>query len=144
MSIKQRQSFIVSDTELSPIIELLQSLAVSKKIFTFEGTLGAGKTTLIQTFSRALGITEPVNSPTYTYMNIYTTPTLTLYHFDLYRLSSYNDFIEAGFYEYLTIPHSLCFIEWPEIIAAQLPPEITCSISIDYYEKKRRYTLSYE
>lgn len=139
----QTQSYIISDNELDQVVERLLALTYTKKIFTFTGTLGAGKTTLIQALCKTLGVTEPVQSPTYTYMNIYKTPETTIYHFDLYRLSSYHDFVEAGFEEYLSTPDSLCFIEWPEIIQSTLPADKTCSIFIDYHEKKRLYTLSY-
>ncbi len=137
------KSYILSDTELDQIVEKLLALTNTKKIFTLTGTLGAGKTTLVQKLFKRLGITEPVQSPTYTYMNIYETPHLIIYHFDLYRLSSYHDFIEAGFEEYLNAPNALCFIEWPEVIQSHLPTNETCSIFIDYHEKKRAYTLSY-
>lgn len=139
----QTQSYILSDNELNQIVKKLLVLTSTKKIFTFTGTLGAGKTTLIQALCKTLGVAEPVQSPTYTYMNIYQTPHVTIYHFDLYRLSSYRDFVEAGFEEYLSIPNSLCFIEWPEIIETTLSVDNTCSVFIDYHEKKRLYTLSY-
>ena len=138
------ESFILSDTQLPQLVEKLVALSATKRIFTFTGTLGAGKTTLIQAVCRKLGITEPIASPTYTYMNIYKTPTLTVYHFDLYRLSSYDSFIDLGFDEYLNAPHSICLIEWPEIVVPVLPSQTTCSVAIDYHEKKREYTLSYE
>lgn len=134
---------ILADNELSALVRLLQDLTKTKKVFTFSGTLGAGKTTLIQSFCRSLGVTEPIQSPTYTYMNIYHATNLTIYHFDLYRLTTYQDFLDAGFDEYLLLPDSICLIEWPEIILPVLSPENTCSIAIDYYERKRCYTLSY-
>ena len=139
----QNQSHLLSDNELDQVVERLLALTHTKKIFTFTGTLGAGKTTLIPPLCKTLGVTEPVQSPTYTYMNIYKTPETTIYHFDLYRLSSYHDFVEAGFEEYLSIPNSFCFIEWPEVVQSTLPVNDTCSIFIDYHEKKRLYTLSY-
>ncbi len=134
---------ILSDHELSSLVTFLQGLTKTKKVFAFSGTLGAGKTTLIQSFCRSLGVTEPIQSPTYTYMNIYHATNLTIYHFDLYRLTTYQDFLDAGFDEYLLLPNSICLIEWPEIILPILSPESTCSIDIDYYERKRCYTLSY-
>lgn len=136
-------SYTLSQSELPQLIERLVKLTETKQVFTFIGTLGAGKTTLIQGLCKALKVTEPISSPTYTYMNVYRTYNLTIYHFDLYRLTSYHDFVEAGFEEYLLQPNSLCLIEWPEIVIPHIAPESLCSLFIDYQEEKRCYTLSY-
>ncbi len=136
-------TYILSNTQLDSLVKALSSQLPTKKIFTFSGTLGAGKTTLIQALGRSLGVTEPIQSPTYTYMNIYTSSVGLIYHFDLYRFSNYQEFLDAGFDEFLLEPHSLCFIEWPEIVLPHIDKSQTCTISIDYQEKKRCYTLSY-
>lgn len=100
--------------------ELVEKME-QNKVFTFTGPLGAGKTTLIQTMFKQLGVTGPVQSPTYTYMSVYHLPNnRTFYHFDLYRLNSSDDFITEGFDEYLLKENSWCFIEWPEVIATLL------------------------
>src|SRR5271163_1558782 len=71
-------------------------------VMTFSGPLGAGKTTLIRELLRVNGIDELVTSPTFTYMNIYRNKQgRTFYHFDLYRITSLDSFVEAGFNEYL-------------------------------------------
>lgn len=112
-------------------------------IMTFSGTLGAGKTTLIQALLKQCGIYGDIQSPTFTYLNEYTNAkTQTFYHFDLYRLKNKHDFLTAGFEEYLYIPNSWALIEWPEIIMPLLKKRV-CHCVIDYHGQDRR-RLRYE
>jgi tRNA threonylcarbamoyladenosine biosynthesis protein TsaE len=88
-------------------------------ILLLQGELGAGKTTLTKAIVHgALGIdTDEVTSPTFAYLNIYSTPTKVFYHFDLYRIKSEDDFLSLGFDEYFQAGGICCF-EWPERIAS--------------------------
>ena len=109
------------------------------KLFAFSGSLGAGKTTLISAILKQLKIDEPILSPTFNYVNIYKNlDGNKFYHFDLYRLSSSEDFLNAGFEEYLYEPGSWSFIEWPEIIKDILPKKEVCYINIDYHGFDKR------
>jgi tRNA threonylcarbamoyladenosine biosynthesis protein TsaE len=102
------------------------------QVVTFTGSLGAGKTTLINALCRQMGVTDHVSSPTFTYVNIYTTVNgKKIYHFDLYRINTLDDFIMAGFDEYLYVPYSWAFIEWPAVIMPLLDHDV-CHASIDY------------
>lgn len=86
-------------------------------IVAFVGPLGAGKTTLIKCLLARLGVQEEVTSPTFAYVNTYVgAGGMTIHHFDLYRLSSLDEFLQAGFDEYLTDPAAVTVIEWPEVI----------------------------
>lgn len=97
--------------------EHLLPLCKEHHIFTFIGPLGAGKTTLIRELLKQQGIQEAITSPTFGYIKSYKTPSGTaLYHFDLYRITSIEDFIAAGFDEYIQQPKSISYIEWPEVI----------------------------
>jgi len=87
-------------------------------ILTLSGNLGSGKTTFVQGLAAGLQIEEPVASPTFVYLNIYQ-GTLPLFHFDLYRLKTKEDFFALGFQEYLSAG-GICAIEWPEKI--DFPP----------------------
>jgi tRNA threonylcarbamoyladenosine biosynthesis protein TsaE len=116
--------------------KFLLPLANTYRIFTFEGPLGAGKTTLIKEFLRQNGVTSLVTSPTFGYFNTYQGNNRTFYHFDVYRISSVDEFIHAGFEEYLHQPDAIVLIEWPAIIAPLLKdPRIaskTCSLTFSY------------
>lgn len=99
---------------------------------TFTGSLGAGKTTLISNLVRQLGTQDQVNSPTFTYVNIYQLPDgKKIYHFDLYRINFLEEFIAAGFDEYLYAPNSWALIEWPEVIKPLLTHDV-CDVVIDH------------
>jgi len=99
----------VIEKELLPIIE-------NAKIITLQGPLGVGKTTITKQILKSLGVDEVVVSPTFGYVNSYQSNVGTLYHFDLYRLNSEEEFVAAGFDEYLVEPETKSFIEWPTVI----------------------------
>lgn len=91
-------------------------------VVCFFGDLGAGKTTLIKGLAAGLLGTsgDEVNSPTFTYLNIYTGPK-TLYHFDLYRMRDADEFLSMGFDEMFDAG-GVCCIEWSEKIVELIPP----------------------
>lgn len=77
------------------------------------GDLGAGKTTLVRGFLRELGVTDQVRSPTFTLVEPYLVNFGTVYHFDLYRMITAEEFYYIGGSDYFT-PQSICLLEWPE------------------------------
>jgi tRNA threonylcarbamoyladenosine biosynthesis protein TsaE len=94
------------------------------------GELGAGKTTFARGFLRALGVTQPVRSPTFTLMELYPAGALTLLHLDLYRLEEPSELEALGLREWAR-PYFLWLIEWPEKGAQRLPPaDLTLSFSV--------------
>lgn len=132
-----KQELIYSLDQLDQAVELLYKQLPQFKNLTFEGPLGAGKTTLVRALLRKCGITGVISSPTFTYVNVYENEQgQTFYHFDLYRIKSVSEFLSLGFDEYLHMPSSWVFIEWPEVIHPLLVDGV-CSVKIDYVDDKR-------
>lgn len=91
-------------------------------IIFLHGDLASGKTTLSKhIIQNILWISQEVVSPTYTYYNKYGK---NIYHFDLYRLSHYDEFFAIGGEEILENPENISLIEWPEIIGTYFSPTV--------------------
>jgi tRNA threonylcarbamoyladenosine biosynthesis protein TsaE len=86
-----------------------------------EGDLGAGKTTLARAILRGLGVTEDVPSPTFTLVQQYDTPRLSVRHFDLYRIANASEVGELGFDE--ALDEGAVLVEWPERAGGALPDD---------------------
>jgi tRNA threonylcarbamoyladenosine biosynthesis protein TsaE len=106
------------------------------------GTLGAGKTRLVQAVAVALGIRPgSVTSPTFVLVNEYTGGGLPIYHFDTYRLKDDDEFLELGPDEYFE-SLGLTFVEWADRVADLLPAERLEIILEVVNETERRITIS--
>jgi tRNA threonylcarbamoyladenosine biosynthesis protein TsaE len=90
-------------------------------VLWLDGDLGAGKTTLVRALLGSLGYTGPVKSPTYTLVEVYVVSSLYWYHFDFYRLSEPEEFLDAGLDEYFR-NDAVCLVEWPGKAAGFVPP----------------------
>ena len=80
-------------------------------VVCLNGDLGAGKTTFTKGIAKALGITDVVTSPTFTFMKEYE-GRINLYHFDMYRVEEADELYELGLNEYLGDKTGVCVIEW--------------------------------
>jgi tRNA threonylcarbamoyladenosine biosynthesis protein TsaE len=107
----------------------LGSKAKAGEIYTLTGDLGTGKTVFAQGFAGGLGITEYVNSPTFTILQVYDGGKLPFYHFDVYRIEDPEEMFEVGFDEYLE-GDGVCLIEWAELVD-ELIPEGAVRIKIE-------------
>ena len=108
--------------EAEAIAKLILQSHADRRVFALHGRLGAGKTTLIKGFCKALGVVDQTSSPSFALVNEYRTSSGdTVYHFDLYRLKHASELDAIGFTEYVDSGH-YCFIEWPELANELLPP----------------------
>jgi tRNA threonylcarbamoyladenosine biosynthesis protein TsaE len=98
-------------------------------IFTLNGDLGVGKTVFTQGVAAGLGITEHVNSPTFTIVQVYETGRIPFYHFDVYRIGDIEEMDEIGYEDYF-FGQGLCIIEWAGLIE-ELIPENARHITIE-------------
>lgn len=94
--------------------------AEAGQVYTLTGDLGVGKTVFTQGFARGLGIEEPVNSPTFTILQVYEGGRLPLYHFDVYRIGDVEEMEEIGFEDYV-MGDGVSLIEWADLIEEILP-----------------------
>lgn len=120
--------------------------ALAKRIKTgtviaFSGDLGAGKTCFTRGLCEGLGFTGDVASPTFAIVNVYLGGKMPVYHFDMYRVSGWDDLETTGYFEYTDRADGITVVEWSENIAAALP-ENALYISIEKLgENKRQITL---
>ncbi len=109
-----------SATETFALGETLGRAARPGDVFALEGDLGAGKTVMAQGLARGLGVEEPVNSPTFTILQVYDTGRLPLYHFDVYRIEDVDEMEEIG-WEDCVYGDGVTVIEWADRIRDILP-----------------------
>lgn len=100
---------------------------LSTKVVRIDGPMGAGKTTLISSICKSLGVEESISSPTFSLVNTYKSRDGIIYHFDFYRIQNAHEALDIGLEEYLE-SGNLCFMEWAEKIIPHLP------LNYDHYK----------
>ena len=113
------------------------------QISTLTGALGVGKTVFTQGVAAGLGITEPVNSPTFTIIQEYEDGRLPFYHFDVYRIGDLEEMEEIGYDDYF-FGQGICLIEWAELIEEILPEkriEVTIEKDLEKGFEYRKITI---
>ena len=111
-------------------------LHLNSKIILFNGTMGAGKTTLIKSLVQSIGSKDIVTSPTFSIVNEYQVKDDKIFHFDFYRIKDIEEAYNFGVEDYLYTNHWV-LIEWPQRIASILPTN-TCVVDIDILDNKER------
>lgn len=107
--------------EATELAAAMLSACPGRRVFAFQGELGAGKTTLIKALCNELGVAAGTGSPTYNIVHEYrNAANEAVYHFDLFRLRDRSELEGIGFSEYLDSGH-YCFVEWPELARDMLP-----------------------
>ena len=113
------QTISRSPSETEAAGEKLAASLQAGDVVAFTGGLGMGKTAFIRGLARGLGITDSVSSPTFALVHEYRGK-IPLYHFDMYRVSGYDDLYSTGFFDYLE-SGGICAVEWSENISEELP-----------------------
>lgn len=109
-----------SPKETFEIGKALGENAKPGQVYTLIGDLGVGKTVFTQGVAKGLGITEPVNSPTFTILQVYEEGKIPFYHFDVYRIGDVEEMEEIG-YQDCFYGEGICLIEWANLIEEILP-----------------------
>lgn len=126
-----------SPSETEKIGENLGKTIKDGMVVAMFGDLGAGKTAFTRGFARGMGIDCDVSSPTFALVNEYRGNSRTLYHFDMYRISGWDDLYSTGYFDYLDAGGCL-IIEWSENIEAILPEDcirVTITKTQDFNER---------
>ena len=120
--------------------EQIASRLSGGEVIALFGGMGMGKTAFVRGLARGLGIPQGVSSPTFALVNEYH-GRLTVYHFDMFRVESWDDLYSTGFFDYLDTG-AVLVIEWSENIEAALPPDaVRITIAPGQTENERLFHL---
>ena len=115
---------------------------LSACVVALTGDLGAGKTAFVRGLARGLGFSGEVSSPTFAIVHEYVGGRLPLYHFDMYRVGSWEDLDATGFFEYQEQPAVLA-VEWSENVENALPERrLTVDIRRGETDRQRRIAVT--
>ena len=110
------------------LAEIIASFCRPRDMILLVGEMGTGKTTFTQSFGRALGITEPITSPTFNLLHNYDTGRTALHHADLYRLERTGELTDLGLDE-LQDSGGVVIVEWGDIVGEDLGDALIIRIS---------------
>ncbi len=108
-----------------------------KKIYAFQGKMGAGKTSFIRALCASKKVKEMVGSPTFSIINEYSSPSGTIYHLDLYRLKDEEEALRAGVEDCL-YSGEICLVEWPDRAPGIFPGDTLVTLLETVDEKTRK------
>jgi tRNA threonylcarbamoyl adenosine modification protein YjeE len=121
----QLRSTSVADTHA--IAAALAGMARAGDLIVLAGEMGSGKTAFAQGFAAALGVTEPITSPTYTLVHSYPIGRITLHHADIYRLTTLHEVADLALNELLEAD-GIVLVEWGDVVAASLGDELAQAV----------------
>ena len=109
-------------------------------VIAMKGDLGAGKTCFTRGFAKGMGFEGDVNSPTFAIVNEYLGGRLPVYHFDMYRITGWEDLYTTGYFEYME-SGGVLIIEWSENIEQALPEDVVTITIEKCSEQERKITV---
>jgi tRNA threonylcarbamoyladenosine biosynthesis protein TsaE len=112
--------YLPDDAATHSVGEKLAKLVQAPLRVYLSGPLGAGKTALIRSYLRALGVNGAIKSPSYALVEPYNLLNYAVYHFDFYRFFDQNEWHDSGFRDYFE-ENAVCLVEWPEKAGGLLP-----------------------
>lgn len=128
--------------DTNAIAAALAELSRSGDLIVLAGEMGAGKTAFAKAFGAALGVTEPITSPTYTLVHSYPAGRITLHHADVYRLSSHHEVADLALNELLEYD-GIVLVEWGDVVARALGDHLAVRLDhSDDDEDARTITVS--
>lgn len=104
---------LADEVATGALARALGQTLVPGMVVWLRGDLGAGKTTLVRALLRYCGETGPVKSPTYTLIEVHPISGIDFYHFDFYRFSAPEEYLDAGLDDYFA-GQGICLVEWPD------------------------------
>jgi len=123
------------------IAAAIAGLSRSGDLIVLAGEMGAGKTAFAKGFGAALGVTEPITSPTFTLVHSYDAGKLTLHHADIYRLTTLNEVSDLALAELLEYD-GIVLVEWGDVVARSLGDHLLVQLDpADDDEDAREITL---
>ena len=99
-------------------------------LIVLAGEMGTGKTAFAKGFGEAIGVAEPITSPTYTLVHSYPAGRVTLHHADIYRLTSLHEVADLAFSELLE-SDGIVIVEWGDVVAGSLGDHVLVRLDFD-------------
>ncbi len=113
-----------------------------RKIVRFIGEMGAGKTTMIKSLCKLLGVDEEVTSPTFAIVNEYDGAGCRVFHFDFYRVKNQQEAIDLGLADYF-YSGEYVFMEWPQLVDDFMPDDVVTLTIKEIDPTKRHATVEF-
>ena len=113
-----------------------------RKIVRFIGEMGAGKTTMIKSLCKLLGVDEEVTSPTFAIVNEYEGAGCRVFHFDFYRVKNQQEAIDLGLADYF-YSGEYVFMEWPQLVDDFMPDDVVTLTIKEIDSTKRHATVEF-
>jgi tRNA threonylcarbamoyladenosine biosynthesis protein TsaE len=121
----------------SAIAAALAGLTRRGDLIVLAGEMGAGKTAFAKGFGQAMGVTEPITSPTYTLVHSYPAGRVTLHHADIYRLTTHHEVADLALAELLE-SDGIVMVEWGDVVAGSLGDHVLVRLEIDEADSEAR------